>query len=141
MTTIKLMKEIDPYFINANIPILLYGIFMEEINKQVDQGKNVIIFQFNNPKNFLHWLKFGVNNGEQKIICIPIEVALSVIPQKHKSIVQIASKTEGSVCIMINCLHNNSEIYCSATACMKMTDPSVFNDIKGQYPIHTKSLN
>jgi hypothetical protein len=140
MSTIRLLREIDQYFINADIPLLLYGMFMKEVNEEVDRGNNAIIFQFNDPKKFLHWLKTGINNGEHKILCIPIIAALSVIPQKHKHVVQTASETEGSICIMINCLNKNSEIYCSASACMKTTDSSDFDDIKRQYPIHAKSL-
>lgn len=142
MATIKKLKEIDTYLSTADFPLLLYSMLHTIINNKMNEGKNIVVFQFNSVNNLLNWLKNGTNKGNNSIMFMSYNEASIVIDEKHKHVIVRCDSSTEYVGIVITCPTNNNEqeFQCSVSCFGRVTNSSLFNEINCKYPQHIESL-
>ena len=131
-------NQIDKYFINADIPLLLYSICASEINTHVTDQHNVVLFQFDNYPDFIDWLEIGGTKPRIEVSFIGVPTMINHIPQKHIMTMMEATKGPNRICLIVVCEDGQSLIWCSATTLVKITHLSLFNEVRSRYPKHLK---
>src|SRR4030095_749857 len=96
-------NEIDKYFTNPDIPLLLYSICASEINNHVTDQHNVVLFQFDDYPEFIDWLENGGAKPRIEVSFIGIPSMINQIPQKHKMTMMEASKAPNRMCLIVVC--------------------------------------
>ena len=134
----NLSNEIDKYFTNPDIPLLLYSMCASKINTNVTDKHNVVLFQFDDYPKFIDWLENGGAKPRIEVLLIDIPSMINIVPQKHNMTMMEASKGTNRMCLIIVCKDGPSLIWCSATTLVKITNLTLFNEVRSRYPKHLK---
>ena len=135
MTTLNL-EQINKYFVTPNIALLLYSMCAETLNDKVTDIYNVALFEFDDYTKFLYWLENGGAEAQVKVSLMTVSDVVDGVPEKHKIPLLMVADAPNRICLIVICKYEKAEIWCSVTTVNKITNLSLFDEVRATYPKH-----
>ena len=131
-------EQIEKYFVTSDMAILLYSIYVSGINDKVTDQQNIVLFHFDDYKKFIDWLENGGDQVKPEVSLTTLTGIINYVPEQHKPTMMVSAAGPNRICLVIVCNCAKIEIWCSVTTVNKVTNLSIFDEVRSKYPKHLK---